>query len=494
MTRADRRAVVAIIGGGFSGAFCAAELAVKSPSPVEIIVIEPRPKLGAGVAYSATDKAHRLNTPAVKMSLFPDRPAHFEDWLQRSGVLEDDPATSAHDGHNYPRREVFGRYMAGLVEQCGAARREVTIEHRRARAASADATGDGFLVRFEDGGTLRADYLVLAVSHPAPAAPKLLAALGAPAVIANPWVPGVLAAIPADHDVLIVGTGLTMADAVATLARQNHRGHVTAFSRRGQLSRGHHFTATPCTWFASHQPPQTALALSQTIRRLIVEAEREGLPWQAVLDDVRSNAKLIWDALDLTERRRLLRHLRTFWDSHRYRVAPQIEQAVRAKRADGSLNVLAATLRSAEQADGRIRVTLHPRHTPAETAVQVTVDTVVVTTGPSHKDVVESNPILASLAAQGALRADELGLGIKVDAASRALRADGTPDPALFVAGPLAREQFGELMGLPQVAAQPSAVADAIADLLKAEAAVLAVASQQEALSSYPGYSASSAT
>jgi uncharacterized NAD(P)/FAD-binding protein YdhS len=474
MNRTDKRLVVAVIGGGFSGAFCAAELAAKTSAPVEIIVIEPRPKLGAGVAYSATDPAHRLNTPAVKMSPYPDRPAHFEDWLRQSGALAEDPATGAPDGHNYPNRDIFGRYMAELVARHAQARPGVTIEHRRDRAIAAERIAGGFLIRGASGATQQADFLVLAVSHPAPSAPKLLAALGEPGIIANPWVPGALAGIPADHDVLIVGTGLTMADTVATLARQHHRGQVTAFSRRGQLSRGHAFTTTAFTWFADNDLPRTALALSQTIRRLIVQAERQNLPWQAVLDDVRANAKPIWDALNLTERRRLLRHLRTFWDSHRYRVAPQIERAVHEKRADGSLRVLAAALRAAERIDGRIRVTLHPRHRPAETLLQVTVDTVVVTTGPSHGDVVATNPVLASLAAQSALRADELGLGIKVDAHSRAIRPDGTPDPALFVAGPLAREYFGELMGLPQVAAQPSAVADGLAALLRTEAAMVA--------------------
>ena len=57
------------------------------------------------------------------------------------------------------------------------------------------------------------------------------------------------------------------------------------------------------------------------------------------------------------------------------------------------------------------------------------------------------------------MQADELGLGVKVDGFGHAINSNGTINPSLLVGGPLAREQYGELMGLPQVAAQPNAVA-----------------------------------
>ena len=76
----DARPRIVVIGGGFSGAFCAAELAEKSSGPVAIFVVEPRPVLGAGVAYSTTDPSHRVNVPAVRMTISPDHPTDFESW------------------------------------------------------------------------------------------------------------------------------------------------------------------------------------------------------------------------------------------------------------------------------------------------------------------------------------------------------------------------------------------------------------------------------
>ena len=42
-----------------------------------------------------------------------------------------------------------------------------------------------------------------------------------------------------DASVLIVGTGLSMADVVVSLARHGHEGRVTAISRRGIIPKSH---------------------------------------------------------------------------------------------------------------------------------------------------------------------------------------------------------------------------------------------------------------
>ena len=93
----------------------------------------------------------------------------------------------------------------------------------------------------------------------------------------------------------------------------------------------------------------------------------------------------------------------------------------------------------------------------------------VVTTGPGHGVILESNPALRSLAAKGWIVSDKFGLGLSVDVRHRALRPGGKPAPALFVAGPLARATFGELMGLPQVTRNAEDVAAAALNLIEGD-------------------------
>ena len=77
------------------------------------------------------------------------------------------------------------------------------------------------------------------------------------------------------------------------------------------------------------------------------------------------------------------------------------------------------------------------------------------------------NPALASLHHAGSIQPDPVGLGILVDETSHAIAADGNANPTLLIAGPLARDSFGELMGLPQVSIHAALVADQVVRWLK---------------------------
>ena len=76
--------VVAIIGGGFTGATAAWNLARKR-SDIDILVFEPRAILGAGVAYDTNEPVHRINVPASRMTIDTESPDDFaEDDYRRS--------------------------------------------------------------------------------------------------------------------------------------------------------------------------------------------------------------------------------------------------------------------------------------------------------------------------------------------------------------------------------------------------------------------------
>jgi uncharacterized NAD(P)/FAD-binding protein YdhS len=456
---------VAVIGGGFCGAFFAAQLAAYSTTPLAISVIEPRPRLGGGVAYSSEDPAHRINVPASRMTLFPERPNDFDDWVRQGDALDDDPEAIWQGGAAFPRRAAFGRYVAELIASRQKTRPHAPITHIRGRAIAVRRQGRAYRLTLQDDRELGADMIILATSHPPPGVPSGLATAlaGDTRLIADPWAPDALAEIPRDAKVTVVGSGLTMADVVASLDRRGHRGQITAFSRRGQLSRGHAQMPPPVPFerFKTLALPVTALGLLREVRQQ-VEAATDW-PWQSVFDDLRANGQSIWQRLDIAEQRRFLRHLRVYWDTHRYRIAPQAEAVLQRKRQDGSLCVLAATLRAVEPGPEHITLAVQPRHQARDRLVKIIAERVVVTTGPDHGSAIARNPILASMAAQGLITSDPLGLGLAVDASSHAVGANGVSVRDVFVVGPLARGRFGELMGLPQVAEHPNAVAAQLA-------------------------------
>ena len=171
---------------------------------------------------------------------------------------------------------------------------------------------------------------------------------------------------------------------------------------------------------------------------------------------MRHQGQSIWQALTFADRQRFQRHLRRYWDVHRYRIAPQIAEVLEQRQREGSLQVLAARLTALEGDSRTLSLTLAPR---AGERIALTVDHLILTTGPAHGGLIDSQPLLRELARRGLIRADKLGLGLDVDAHSRAIGRDGRAIPNLLISGPAARGYFGELMGLPQVADHAAAVA-----------------------------------
>jgi uncharacterized NAD(P)/FAD-binding protein YdhS len=178
---------------------------------------------------------------------------------------------------------------------------------------------------------------------------------------------------------------------------------------------------------------------------------------------VRAQGNAIWQKLPMKEKRRIVRHLRVYWDVHRFRIAPQVEQALDRGISEGRLTITAASLVSARQFGDEIEVTI--RRKGAHETKQ-SFDAVIVTTGPAHTGILSSQSWLAEMAHQGHLILHETGLGIACDENGYALTREIEADPTLFIAGPLARGHFGELMGLPQVSEYAAFIAESVAKSL----------------------------
>lgn len=465
MTRLSRQPVVAIIGGGFTGAVLAANLARNMPEhAADIVVFEPRSRLGAGLAYDTSDPAHRVNVPAARMSLLTDDPDDFLRWLATEGEPRDDPNALAADGNLYPRRTVFGRYVGDFIAPLLA---NGQVHHCRERVVQIARTGHRWHIKADGGTEVLADIAIIATTHPAPCPPQHIsrAVAGHPRFVPDSTSSDALSVIRADDRVLIIGNGLTAADVIASLRRNGHCGPITAVSRRGLRSRGHATTAQEPFGDFVADPSRTARTLLRRIRLALQQVLAEGRSWHAVFDALRAQGGDIWRALPVAERRRLVRHLRVYWDVHRFRVAPQIDAVIAQGLERGDIRVIGGLVKEISQHGETIIAQIRHRHTNHSETLNF--DTCVVTTGPAHTSILKSQRWLAELAEGGHLQLDAVGLGLACDDQSRATDRDRNGNDTLFIAGPLARGTFGELMGLPQVNEHAIFVADRVARRLE---------------------------
>ncbi|MBL8592291.1 MAG: FAD/NAD(P)-binding protein, partial [Devosia sp.] len=114
MNEAHLRLSILIVGGGASGVLLAAHL-LRSAADIRVTLVEKRPSLGRGVAYSTRQLDHVLNVAAPGMSAFADDPDHFWRWLRDRQLV-----TEAKRFVFVPRRH-YGSYLADVLAEVEAA-------------------------------------------------------------------------------------------------------------------------------------------------------------------------------------------------------------------------------------------------------------------------------------------------------------------------------------------------------------------------------------
>jgi uncharacterized NAD(P)/FAD-binding protein YdhS len=281
--------------------------------------------------------------------------------------------------------------------------------------------------------------------------------------VADPWNIEALRSVEPTRDVLILGTGLTAADVIATLARQGHRGRIDAVSRRGMRPTSHSpfpptiprlqglMQETP-EFVARHGKPDTVAKILRALRADIDRLDPARASWHAPFDDVRDASHVLWPHLSTTEQLRFLRHLKQWYDVHRFRIPPQIERIVERMVDSRQLAFHRARVRSARRTPQGFAVEFTDHD--ATGARDATYSTLINCTGFDSRLASATDPLLRGLAADGLLRASACGLGVDVDAESRAIGVRGMPVPNLYVIGPLTGGSLGEASSVPVITRQ----------------------------------------
>ena len=245
-TKAIRNADVLIIGGGLSGTMLAVQL-LRLPGTRQILVIEPRTELGRGEAYSAVELGHTLNGNAARMSVDPDNADDLTQWLTdyiAAGGWPESDQQHMPVSELFPPRGIFGLYAQQRLAEARAGSAS-TLEHVRAEVVDLQVAPGGVLLTLDDGQQLQGAQAVLATGmFPAARTPQTQSS-GLNAAAVDPWDVRGMTQLDPHSTVLIIGSGLTMVDAVVSLEQAGHRGPIEIFSRHGLLP---HVRRQPPTW------------------------------------------------------------------------------------------------------------------------------------------------------------------------------------------------------------------------------------------------------
>jgi uncharacterized NAD(P)/FAD-binding protein YdhS len=247
---------------------------------------------------------------------------------------------------------------------------------------------------------------------------------------------------------LIVGTGLTMVDLVLSLDAAGHRGQMVALSRRGLIPRSHaDFEPAPVS--AEEVPHGSVRELWRWLRRRSAE-----VGWHAAVDSLRPHSHPLWQSLNLDQQHRFLRHARAWWDVHRHRIAPEVARTIARLIGEGRLEIVGGRVISAREEGDGLMIQFRKRGSGLIDEMQFAY--AFNCTGPLQAIGRTKDPLLRSLLDAGRVRPDQLGIGLQVDARSRA-------GEHLWALGPLAKGRYWEIIAVPDIREQAAVVADDIA-------------------------------
>jgi uncharacterized NAD(P)/FAD-binding protein YdhS len=433
---------IVIVGAGFSGTAVAINLLRLSYwRPARIVLVDRAPRIARGAAYAERSHPYLLNVPAGRMSMSSSDPLEFLKFAQQRqpGATEDD----------FLPRSLYGAYLESvLLDAELSSPSHVQLHKVRGEVCSIQRIGGTlpFRVELDDGTSFIADDVVLALGNPPPAnLPGTQPLLGSPRYVADPW------STPPEfrpgERVLVIGTGLTMADAVIAGSEAANDG-VTfhALSRHGMIP-----PSQTAFRHAGCDGDDTALlrAASFSARRLLGavrqvtdEVQRRGGDWREAITCVRNLAPSLWQRLPTRERKRFLRHVRPYWDVHRHRLPQQTLAKIEQLRQKENLYVHAGRILNFELAGEQIRVSWRARGSDEIQTLQV--DRVVNCTGADYNPARSRDPLMRSLLVQGLVAPDSLGLGLRTGAHGAVIDSRNRVASNLYYIGPMLRADHWE--------------------------------------------------
>ena len=441
---------ILIVGGGFSGTILAVQLLQRSPS-LSIGIIDQSSLPGRGLAYGTSYKFHLLNVPASGMSAMPEEPDHFLRWARANYEPSIQP-------RSFLPRSLYGRYIGWLLQQATTNGNRERLRWYQDQALSLRRKGGNFAVQRKSGDELLAHVAVVATGNFPPANPRVPGMAEKKARYAPfAWWSGALEGLPLKGNVLLIGSGLTSVDLAITLKSRGFQGQIHMLSRRGLLPQRHE-TSDPWPQFWNAKSARTALELLRLVRKQVYLARQVGVNWRAVIDALRPVTQEIWKSLPVPEKRRFLRHVRTYWELHRHRIAPEIADMLADLLADGQVCIYAGRALKYSEYEQHAEVVFRDRRSGTERSLRV--DRVINCTGSETDCCRIDDPFITSLFVQGFARPDPLFLGLDVDEHGALRDYNGLASRGLYALGPCRKGCLWETTAVPEIRNQAAELAE----------------------------------
>ncbi|RUO63823.1 Uncharacterized NAD(P)/FAD-binding protein YdhS [Pseudidiomarina planktonica] len=460
-----------IIGGGFSAVALTCQL-LKQPIPQHIYIIAPKATWFGGIAYRCAARNHRLNVVAGNMSLYPQHPHDFVNFLCEQAEFSATPREELLK--SFVERRWYGAYLQQRVTQAQRSGASVghSVEWIDGQVSSLQAHLTSVQITCSNGEQLEANRVVIATGNK-PSEPPWANCLESPdlkhlpILVSNPWIAKFPHPVDQNLPVVLIGAGLTMVDTYLALRSQGIGNPVIALSRKGLAPLPHSFATLTDIGVNPHEFGEQFVRLKSLKQQLLLAARtlrtlaKQGISPEAFVAAIREHVQSIWRQWTIAEKQQFMRHLASRWNVIRHRVPGDIYATLQQDQQLRRLIYQQARLTSISGHAEALTVQLS--HNNGSTS-QIEASLVVNCTGPSRNGVTSVDAPLFAEIKRGRYQVDALGFGVAADPKSFAvLEHTGEPSKLVYVLGSLLRGALWETTAVPDIRVLAHQLADSLA-------------------------------
>jgi len=459
---------IGIIGFGFSGLASLDAIVKNATHSLKVIYCDDSPYFGKGVAFATTDPKHLLNVRACQMGATSENVNDFYEWLCSHGSFWRSADPSFQDLEIFPEsflpRKLYGIYLEHFFNCLQVTAKKKDIDLVRINKNAIDAfynSSYGIDVILEGNEHIFVNKLILATGVPTSKkfpfenAKLLNNKRYIPDIWKNKIYDQVLCPSNESCIGIIIGSGLTMIDAVTTLHAKGYKGCIIAISTKGLLPEHHLQVQTPPVSLRHLEKlPKKLLLLFKAVRKEIQGAMVSNCDFRPYIDTFRPLETSLWKQFSYLEKRIFLKYVFSIWNRYRHRMSPESFLLLKKLQDHKKFSVLKGKIENVEASQDKLIVYYSSDgHRSLKT---INADFVIKCSGPQYDITKTDSSFIHNLHSNGLIEFDELDLGLAI---TKEGAIQGKAKDKIYAIGALLFGELFETTAVPEIREQAFAIA-----------------------------------
>lgn len=433
---------IGIIGGGISGTLSVLQIIKQSKKPFHVFWFDTQNKFCKGYAYNTFDDGHLLNVRANNMSVFPDEPNHFVNWLS----IHHPNYTSK----DFVSRKLFGEYVLNTFESLKNSNPNITLYQITEEVKSIYQTADTFEIKTHQSYPVQ--KIILGLGNFLPAHPRSTSKdfIASKYYFQNAFNVQLTNQIQDCNNITIIGSGLTMIDVIVSLSHYQYKGKINVISPHAYIPQAHQENPLPSVEaFIDKEKRYSLSELFALVNQQLKKAKKEQYSLHSVIDSMRPFLQQLWLNFSIEEKQQFLRHLRHKWGVARHRAPAQSIAVFNTLKSSGQLQLIKGRISDIKVVkDGFELIYAN------QTSEQQTLHTqlIINCTGPESDYNQLKSPLVQNLISSQIISADAIKYGINA-------QKDGYISKNIYTLGPPLKGILWESVAVPEIRVQAQELA-----------------------------------